>query len=105
MLCICFLLFRLLFASADEGCGIHGDHQLFVGGDEQDLDLGIRGGDHALLAADVVGVLVHLHAHVLQAGRDLHTLERVVLADTGGEDDGVHAAMTAAYAPMSFLTS
>ena len=42
---ICFLLFRLLFASADEGGGIHGDHQLFVGGDEQDLDLGIRGAE------------------------------------------------------------
>ena len=43
-------------------------------------------------AADLVGVLVHLNTHELEAGGDGHALGSAVLADTCGEDDGVHAA-------------
>ena len=35
----------------DESGGIHGDHQFLVGGDDEDLDLGIGSGDLQLLAA------------------------------------------------------
>ena len=49
-------------------------------------------GDDAFFAADLVGVLVHLDAHELEAGGDGHALGSAVLADTCGEDDGVHAA-------------
>ena len=49
-------------------------------------------GDDALFAADLVGVLVHLDAHELEAGGDGHALGGAVLADACGEDDGVHAA-------------
>ena len=38
----------LAFASADEGGGIHGDHQLFVGGNHPDLNLGVGSGDDHL---------------------------------------------------------
>ena len=77
---------------ADERLGIHGDHELLVRGDEEDGDLGVGRGDDAFFAADLVGVLVHLDAHELEAGGDGHALGSAVLADTCGEDDGVHAA-------------
>ena len=51
----------------DDLGGIHGDHQLLVGGDQEDLDLGIGGGEDGFLAADVVGLLVQLQAQELEA--------------------------------------
>lgn len=47
---------------------VHGDHELLIGGDEQHLHLGVGGGDDGFLAADVVGLGIHLYSHELQAG-------------------------------------
>ena len=82
------VLFRLLGQLG----GVDGDHQLLIGGDEQHLHLGVGGGDHSLLAPDVVGGLVQLQAHEVQALADHGPDGLVVLAHAGGEDDGVRSA-------------
>ena len=69
------------------------------------LTLESVGGDHALLAADVVGVRVHLHAHdtpgrtrcCIRSSASFSPTPAVkMMAST--------PPMAAAYAPMSFLT-
>ena len=59
--------------------GIHGNHQLLIGGDDQDTDLGVGGGHVDLLAADLVLLLVQLDAHEGQLLGDVHTVLRAVL--------------------------
>ena len=82
--------FMMLF-SAQLG-GILGDHELLVGGDDPDLDLGIVSGDQSLLAADLVALGVELDAHELQALADAGAVGGAVLADAGGEHQAVPRA-------------
>ena len=46
--------------------GVGGNHQLLVGGDDHDLNLRVVGRDDSLFAANVVLLLVELHAQELQ---------------------------------------
>ena len=80
------------YSALDDSGSIHGDHQFLIGGDDQDPDLGVGGGDVDLLAADLVLLLVQLHAHEGQLLGDVHAVLRAVLTHAGGEDDGVHSA-------------
>ena len=74
-----------------EGGGILRDHELLVGRDDPDLDLGVVGRDDGLFAAGLVLLRVELDAEVLQAVADGRAHGAGVLADTGRKDEAVEA--------------
>ncbi len=68
------------------------DHELLVGGDHVDLDLGVVSRDQAFLAAaDLVPFGIQLNAHEAQIGANILTGQGTVLANTCGEDQAVQA--------------
>ena len=70
------------------------DHFL-VGSDQLYADLGIGLGEHALLAVDggVVDVLVEVNAEAGEVVADLFAQNRLVFAQTGGENDRVASSI------------
>ena len=79
-----------LFAS-HQVQGIAGDDDLLIGGDHQHLHLAVGGGDIALLALDAVLFHIDLRAQEFEALHHLFAHLDAVFADTGSEDDHVHA--------------
>ena len=75
----------------DQLSGILSDHQLFVGGDDPNLNLGVVGGDLDLSAALLVHFGIDLDAQVAQVCADICTDAAVVLADASGEGQDVDA--------------
>ena len=77
----------------DDFLGVAGDHQLLVGSNDQGADLGAPGGDVADIANGML-VLVGIDADAqpIHVVADLRAGDGVMLADTTGEDDGIHAA-------------
>ena len=71
--------------------GIESDGQLFVGGDDPNLNLAVLGGDLGLVVRGGVLLGVDVDAEEAQALADPLTGADVVLADAGSEDDGVAA--------------
>ena len=66
---------------------VTGNHQLFVGGDDSNLDLGIRKGNHhfvRLLAC--ISVIVELESKISQILADAAAESRIVFSDTACED-------------------
>ena len=52
------ILYVFVSQSADDISGVAGDNKLLVGGDNENLDLGVGGGDHYILAALGVCLIV-----------------------------------------------
>lgn len=52
--------------------GIHSDHQFLIGGDQQNLYLGVGSGNNRLLTPNIVGVFIHLYTHELQIRSNIH---------------------------------
>ncbi len=77
--------------SAYDIAGITGDDQFFIGGDDKDLYLGIRGGDHDVFAALAVGNRVDGDSEITEILADGSTGGLAVLTNTGRKDDGVNA--------------
>lgn len=70
-----------------------GDLQFLVGGDDEDLDLAVGGGDGAGTGlAGAVFFQVQAHAQFFQTFADLGADDVVVFTDTGGEDQGIDLA-------------
>ena len=78
----------------DQLSGVLSDHQLFVGGDDPNLNSGVVGGDLDLVAALLVLLGVDLDAQVAQVLADVSTDAAVVLADASGEGDDVDAVQS-----------
>ena len=78
----------------DQLSGILSDHQLFVGGDDPNLNLGILSGDLVLEATLLVGLSVDLHTQEAQVLTDSSTDQTVVLADTSGEGQNIQAVQS-----------
>ena len=86
------LLPKLL--SSDQLSSVASDHQLFVGGNDPNLHLGIGGGDQSFLTADIVLLGVDLDAQVAQVLTDVSTGGDAVLANTGGEGQHIDAVQS-----------
>ena len=71
---------------------IGGDHQLLVGGNDDDFDLGVVGRDDGLLTTDVVLRLIELDAKELHVLTDFRAHADLVLTDTSRKDDHIKAA-------------
>ena len=68
-----------LLGSLDQLGGVLSDHQLLVGGNDPDLDLGVGGGDEHLLAALAVQLGVDLDTHEgIMDAHGLHLLNQML---------------------------
>lgn len=83
----------LQLLAVDDALDVGSDHELLVRRDDENLDLGILGGQapSAVATQGITGV-IHLDAHKGQTIGHASANGRSVLADAGGKDQGVHAA-------------
>ena len=87
-------MLKNLLGGVDQRGGVLRDHQLFVGGDDPDGDLGVIGGNDGFLAPGVVLLGVNLDAQEFQALTDTGTHGSGVLAHAGGEHQAVQSAQS-----------
>ena len=73
----------------DESIRVPRDHQFFIRGNPQGINPGARRRENGL--APLVPGLVHAQPQLPEGPQDLGSDVRAVLADAGGEYDGVHA--------------
>ena len=75
--------------SLNDSLGVACDKQLFVGGNNPNLNLGAFLGDAALFTAACVSFLIKVDAEEAELGEYALTYVIVVLADTAGEANSV----------------
>src|SRR5215471_20787156 len=78
------LLMTSLQSQSQHSACIAGDHALFVGRHNQDLDLGAGAADDALSLGVALGI--EGNSQPAAPGRDLCACGRIILADSGRED-------------------
>ena len=71
---------------------VTGYHVLFVGGDDEDMHVGLIGGDQTLALAFGVSLLIENDAERLKAGKYHAAHLLAVLTDACGKDDGINTA-------------
>ena len=71
---------------------VTGNHQLLVGGDDSNLDLGIREGNHHFVRLfTCVPVVVELDSELCEILADAAAESRIVFSDTACKDNQVHS--------------